>query len=158
MALRPGSPARDTGRGAAFDQRGFAIFGIAPDKGAYESGTLANYNAFIWETLPATATIAQHAATFDFDGDGATNEGEYLAGTIVTNPASVFRVTAFSGTPGDLLLSFPSVAGRHYQLEESIDLANWTPIISNLPGTGNAINISLGSSEPRYFLRVRVGP
>ena len=41
------------------DQRGFSLVGT-PDLGAYEAGTFTNYNAWIWETLPVTATDAQH--------------------------------------------------------------------------------------------------
>ncbi len=160
MALKPGSPARHAATGSTIlaDQRRFPLVGT-PDLGAYEADTLdRNFNAFIYETLPASTPNAQYAATFDFDGDGANNEGEYLAGTIVTSPAGVFRVTAFTGNPGDLILSFPSVVGRHYQLEESTNLIAWTPIISGLPGTGVVITLGLGSSQPRYFVRVRVGP
>ena len=119
-------------------------------------GAARHFANFIWETLPATP--AQHATTFDFDGDGANNLNEWLALTDAANPASLFRITQIFGTPGDLFVSFPSVVGRRYHLEESTDLANWTPILSNLPGTGNVINVHLGRSEPRYFLRARVGP
>ena len=63
MALLPGSPARNaaTGSTVTSDQRGFPIVGT-PDIGAYEAGTFTNYNAYIWETLPVTATVPQHAS------------------------------------------------------------------------------------------------
>ncbi len=164
MAPMPGSPAINgsLGSSATSDQRGFPIVG-APDIGAYESGTLTNFNAFIWETLPATATAAQHAATFDFDGDGATNEGEYVAGTGVTNPQSVFRVKSVTLVGGELRLLIPTVNGRTYRLEESIDLTNpaaWTLLPGTYPGTGNdlLLGITPPANTPRYFLRPRVGP
>jgi predicted outer membrane repeat protein len=161
MALRPGSPARNVSydRGGAFDQRGFAIFGT-PDIGAYEAGTLTNYNAFIWETLPATATVAQHAATFDFDGDGATNGDEYIAGTVVTNPASVFRVTGLTRSGNLLSITFPSVLGRNYALEYSTTLEpdSWLGISgTDRAGTGSPLTISLtvGGAFPQFFVRPR---
>ena len=55
-------------------------------KGAVDRSK-ATTNAFIWETLPATATEAQHATSFDFDSDGANNLNEFASGAIVTNPA-----------------------------------------------------------------------
>ena len=78
MALLPGNPARNAATGSTItsDQRGFPIVGT-PDLGAYEAGTLSNYNAFAWESLPASATAAQRAYDFDFDGDGAGNGLEY---------------------------------------------------------------------------------
>lgn len=162
MALRPGSPARDTGRGASFDQRGFPALGLDPDKGAYQTGTLTNYNAFIWETLPATATEAQRAATFDFDGDGATNEGEYIAGTVVTNPSSVFRVTNTTRSGNILSVTFPSVVGRSYSLEgtESLNPVDWQPLPGgSFPGTGNPITLALDiTGYPSFFIRIHVRP
>ena len=164
MALMPGSPARDaaTGSTATTDQRGFPIVGT-PDLGAYEAGTLSNYNAFIWETLPATATLAEHAATFDFDGDGATNGDEYLAGTIVTDLASVFRVTNLTFVGNNFSVTFPSVVGRNYALEYSPTLApgSWLVISgTDRAGTGNPLTISItvGPALPQLFVRPRVGP
>ncbi len=83
VALRPGSPARNTAPGGSetSDQRGFPIVAPAHDIGAYETGTFTNFNAFIWETLPAAATAPQHAPTFDFDGDGRPNVLEYATFT-----------------------------------------------------------------------------
>ncbi len=70
-----------------------------PDIGAYEAGTLSpNYNAYIYETLPAAATPAHHAVAFDFDGDGdgdgQTNEAEWRAITNAPSSNSFFALTA----------------------------------------------------------------
>ena len=107
--------------------------GGTPDLGAYEAGTLTNFNAFIYETLPANASDAQHAAAFDFDGDGAKNLDEWIAGTVVTDPASVFRVTEVSRSGTILSITFPTVVGRSYTLESSTDFLTWTPRNANLP-------------------------
>jgi hypothetical protein len=95
MPLRPGSPARNAATSATHstDQRGFPVIGVR-DIGAYEAGTLVpNYNAFIWETLPNTATAPQAAATFDFDGDGASNQFEWLSQTSPADATSRFAIT-----------------------------------------------------------------
>jgi len=164
MALLPGSPARNAAVSSTIisDQRGFPIIGT-PDIGAYEAGTLdTSYNAYIWESLPSTATVAQHASTFDFDGDGVTNVDEWPA---LTDPGSASSVLRFSNiTPvGDFLhVSFPSVAGRNYTFEYSTDLINWqtVPPGTPIPGSGDVINVPIGpvNGYTRYFLRLRVGP
>ena len=162
MALEPGSPARNTAVGSTVtsDQRGFSIVG-APDIGAYEAGTLTNFNAWIWELLPATASVAQHASTFDFDGDGVNNGNEFLAQTNPGDPTSYLRVTQTTRTATTLTIAFPSVAGRNYSVEASTDLSGWTQIDGPLTGTGSTLSrnyIFPGGIPPRYFIRVRGGP
>ena len=162
MPLTAGSPARDAGTLSPFttDQRGFPrVVGAAADLGAYEAGTFANCDIWIWESLPATATPAQHAATFDFDGDGQTNGDEWL---YLTNPASgaSFFNPALSTTGATLTLTFPSVTGRTYTLEYSDTLAPGSWILSGLPavaGDGSVKIFTLPHSSPaRRFFRIRV--
>ncbi|MFM2243620.1 MAG: hypothetical protein RLZ97_2476, partial [Verrucomicrobiota bacterium] len=162
MALRIGSPARNASVGSTriTDQRGFPMIG-KPDLGSYEAGTTSkHYNAWIWETLPTTAIPEQHATTFDYDGDGNSNELEWLAGTIPTQPGSVFRpVSAVDGQ--DLLITFPTVSGRTYQLQQSDNLAaeSWTNRGSSLMGQGNQHTFRIPIATPtRRFFRVRIMP
>ena len=160
MALKPASPASNaaTGSTATSDQRGFPIVGT-PDLGAYEAGTITNYANFIWETLPASATDAQHAATFDFDGDGASNGDEWLAFTHPGNPTSHFGITSFSKTGSIFSITFPTVLGRNYFVEYSLDLLTWSPFTSVFAGTGNPIAV-LGNfpGATKVFLRPLVSP
>ncbi len=71
------NPARNAAVGNSFtrDQRGFAITDGKPDIGAYEAGDVSNFNAWIYENLPAStaATALVHRAFFDCDGDGVSN-------------------------------------------------------------------------------------
>ncbi len=161
-ALILNSPARNTSVGsmASGDQRGFPIVGGIPDIGAYEAGTLANYNAFIWETLPAGATVGQHAPLFDYDGDGAINGNEWLALTNPANPASLFRITNLVRVGANVDLTFTTVVGRNYTFEFSLNLVTWTPITATVAGTGNPFTITLGPTTglDQVFYRVRVGP
>lgn len=160
MALLPGSPAREaaTASGIA-DQRGFAIVG-APDIGAYEAGTLdANFNAYIWESLPVTADNAQHAGAIDFDGDGASNQDEWEAQTDPADPASRFRILSVARSGFDLDISFTSEVGRHYGVDYSYDLETWYDAGGGIPGTGSPISFPVGPFvTPNGFLRIRVGP
>lgn len=159
MALRPGSPARSgaTSSTAATDQRGFPPVGLR-DLGAYEAGTPVNYDAFIWETLPDTASVPEHAATFDYDGDGQSNGDEYTAGTLVTDPLSVFRIVQTSLGGGIFSVTFPTVPGRTYQLQSSPDLADpWTDVGSAAGGTGGNVTLPVTvTGFSRYFFRVTV--
>ena len=161
MALIPTSPVRNASiaSAATADQRSFPIISTA-DIGAYEAGTLTNYNAWIWETLPASATIAQHAAGADFDGDGATNGDEYLAGTNPTDIASRFRLVSAVRNAANLDVTFTSVLGRPYGLEITTDLISYTTVASGVVGTGSPITIPIGpvTGFPRFFVRARVGP
>ncbi|HRK13298.1 MAG TPA: choice-of-anchor Q domain-containing protein, partial [Prosthecobacter sp.] len=163
LALLPGSPARNAATGTATsDQRGFPIIGT-PDIGAYEAGNnLATiYNAWIWETLPAIATTPQHATTFDFDGDGQTNEAEWLALTDAANPNSRFAATP-ARNGANLEITVPTAAGRIYTLLQSGTLVggSWSaaPGFTPQPGTGIPIIFQVPIASTRMFYSVQVSP
>ncbi|MCU0748521.1 MAG: hypothetical protein MUF13_03140 [Akkermansiaceae bacterium] len=164
VALRPGSPALSnaTASPVITDQRGFGIVGGAKDSGAYEAGNFLNenYKVFAQEALPHTATTPQRAATFDFDGDGTSNQLEWLAGTGANNPTSRFRLGLFQDE-GDLKISFPTITGRSYRLEQSATLLENSWSDSGLPPkTGNnALQnfiVTPATGPTRLFYRVGV--
>ena len=163
MALRPGSPARNAavGSSATSDQRGFPIVATA-DIGAYEAGTLINCPVYVVESLPAAATAAQLAPSFDFDGDGATNQDEWNALTDPANPASVLRITRVLRSDGILAMTFPSVTGRKYTLWSSDALVTWTNTgLPFITGNGSDRTFTLplpGAGIARRFYRVHVSP
>jgi hypothetical protein len=164
MALEPGSPALNHATvltpPITSDQRGFPIVG-SPDIGAYEAGTTTNYNAWIYENLPASATAAQHAAGADYDGDGVSNYNEWLA---LTNPASAtssFHITNATVSGTNIRVTYPTVVGRNYTFEYSTDLVSWTPVAGlSVAGTGSPVTTTIGPTNGfiKYFVRVRTGP
>ncbi|HEX8077772.1 MAG TPA: choice-of-anchor Q domain-containing protein, partial [Chthoniobacterales bacterium] len=159
MALKPGSPARNAATGSTIttDQRGFPIIGV-PDIGAYEAGTITNFNNFIWETLPASATDEQHDADADYDGDGQSNSSEFIAGTDAGNSASVFKMT-IDRNQSVFTLTFTTVLGRRYRLQSSPDLLTWTDFLPVINGTGNPISEPVGSGGfNKFFFRARIEP
>lgn len=63
----------------------------------------------------------------DFDGDGLTNQEEYLAGTYAFDTAdalSLAIVEIIAG--GRARLQFLAITGRTYTIESSADLVTWT--------------------------------
>lgn len=164
MALIPASPARNASVASlsTFDQRSFPMVGT-PDIGAYEAGNqLATiFNAFIWENLPASATIPQHASGADFDGDSASNFSEWLALTNPGDAASLFRILSAARNGTNLDVIFTSVVGRNYAIEYTTDFVNWINIPgAERSGTGSPILSPIGpvTGFPRLFFRARVGP
>ena len=180
MALLPGSPARDAAVGSALttDQRGFPIVGT-PDIGAYEAGTLLNYNAWAYETLPASATPAQRAPTADYEQDGRSNLLEYASQTDGTQPNGGSPLTFTRNPAGTLAtLVFPyhfNVPDLLYNIERSTTLTGtWTtlflinsanitftvpaPGASYVSNTSDSITISdtFITGQPRFFYRMRI--
>ncbi len=100
------------------------------------------------------------AATADPDGDGASNLAEALAGTDPTSPASRFTAVPERDANGDLLLRWPSIAGKRYHLRFSADLVTWVDLPTAFPGTGadrSEIISPIGApAAPRQFWQVAV--
>lgn len=122
-------------------------------------------------TLPALDAYADWAAahfpnpnapnaarTADPDGDGATNEQEFLAGTDPNNRTSVLSVLSSTLQPnGDLAVTFRTVIGKRYRLMLSSDLATFT--MHGVPFTAPATTTPLTVPQAgRKFLKLEVLP
>lgn len=72
----------------------------------------------------------------DFDGDGASNYAEYLAGTSPVDSRSVFMMTAQPSTNSAAFnIKWLSVAGKTYTIYKSTDLkAGFAVFKDNIPG------------------------
>jgi hypothetical protein len=145
MALFPGSPALDQGviTPLPTDQRGFQRSrGAAPDSGAYEAGTYSNFEAWAWETLPGTATPAQRAPGYDFDGDGRTLLLEYAAqgsGTIPEFGTIPGFTRNAAGTVATIVIPYRyNSADLRYTIERSAGLFDdWLAIVTIDSGTSS---------------------
>ena len=115
-----------------------------------------------WEETNGMNLLFPGDAILDADGDSLTNLGEFLAGTDPLNPASSFRVQPFSRSPspGQLQLSWESVAGKRYRVLASGDLLTWAPLPGiNVLATGSETQVVVPDALAgrTYFLRVTTG-
>ena len=84
----------------------------------------------IWNILP----------TDDFDGDGYSNEQEFIAGTIPVEESDFLKIDEFNQSAAGLMaLKFLSAPGRTYEVPQTTNLITtvWTPselsLASNVP-------------------------
>ena len=83
-----------------------------------------------WESLHGLNLTDPGDALADPDGDGATNLGEFIAGTDPQVAVSVFAATHTVALDGAVTLQFTAVAGKSYRIEASAALvgASWSTV------------------------------
>jgi len=93
----------------------------------------------------------------DMDGTGMTNFQKSVAGLDPRNAASVFNA-AVSSSGTVATISWPSVAGKHYQVEAIATLTSgsWSNIGASLAGTGARMTYSAALTPAAMFFRVVV--
>ena len=96
----------------------------------------------------------------DPDGDGQDNEGEFSAGTIPVNSASVFRIRRINPAGNDYQITFSAVPGKFYQIERRAELTAgpWILVADNLSTAGDEIQVTVPAvaGGDRGFYRARV--
>ena len=118
-----------------------------------------------WEDQFSLSKTNAADAALDLDGDGASNANEFLAGTIPTNAASVFRIVAVqresNSGASDLEHGRRQELPRADQRQCDDPFADLSPLIT-VPGTGesttNLVDASAVTNAPARFYRVRLGP
>ena len=80
---------------------------------------IAEAQAFLDEAMPGET----YDPWGDYDGDGASNYSEFLAGTIPFDGSDFLRVTGFGAAEGRLALKFEHVGGHVYAVSSSPSLA-----------------------------------
>jgi len=128
---------------------------------AWINGELAGQLSYEgWRTLkfepdddPAGASEA------DADGDGVTNQDEYLAGTEPLDGESTMR-PLLSAMEEGFKLSFPVPVNRSFRIDASEDLESWTPwdVPGNqgLPVSGGIVEMVVPPADPLKFFRVEL--
>jgi hypothetical protein len=90
----------------------------------------------------------------DPDGDGFTNQQEFILGTDPRDPSSTL-VLGMGNAANGADLNFDSVTGRSYSVLVRTNLIHgtWTPF-TNLTGTGVAISVKDTNNWPNVYYRV----
>ncbi|MEO7099561.1 MAG: alpha-L-fucosidase [Luteolibacter sp.] len=100
------------------------------------------------------------ADSADPDGDGWTNQQEFVSGTDPQNRASLLKLDQMQAVGNDMRLSFPTVVGKTYRLERSDTLtdASWTTVQADIAGTGVTIQVAdpNGAGLAKRFYRIVV--
>jgi hypothetical protein len=99
------------------------------------------------------------AAAGDADGDGKSNADEAKAGTDPWSSTDIIKVTDLTLNGANLEVRWPSVIGKRYKVQSSLDLsnpANWTDATGFLDGSGADIMQAFPAGGGGTFYRVAV--
>ncbi len=94
----------------------------------------------------------------DPDGDGQSNQIEFIAGTNPQNSLSMFKAEITPAAEGAFLLTWPSVPGKNYVILESTTLTSgWLPLQSLVAGPGGTTTHLLpGPHQGNRFFKIQV--
>jgi len=93
----------------------------------------------------------------DDDNDGSPDVDEVVFATDPFSAASKFSVDFSRSGASSMTLSFPTITGRSYKVETSVNLSGWT-VQSTYPGNDITRKVTLGINplEKQRFYRVSV--
>jgi glucose/arabinose dehydrogenase len=121
-----------------------------PERQTYDEWRLAEFGS---------SSSSEGTASSDPDGDGQTNEQEFVANTDPRSPAS-FLTTQLSADGSNITLTFNVPEGRSALIETSSDLNAWTlwdiPGNNGLPLTSGPVSFSGPASGAKQFFRLRL--
>lgn len=122
-----------------------------------EADTDADGMGDTWEAAHGL-TVGTHDATADKDGDGQNNRAEWLSGTLPEDSASTFRVTTTATTGADIVITWPAVAGRRYNVASATALGGTWTTLNLAPLTAGTFTHTGGASGPARFYRIELTP
>jgi hypothetical protein len=106
--------------------------------------------------------IAKEAAPdADPDGDGFTNQAEYISGTVPTNSLSLLKIESVTLTSGGSTITWQSAAQKRYQVWSKRDVAGdlWQTVDSPVLGSENLTQFTDVSATNGFrFYRIQALP
>ena len=108
-------------------------------------------------------TTAGVSASLDSDGDGFTNAQEYALGTDPKNAGSTFKVGEMSRSGTSLTISWPSVAGKKYQVQTATQLgaSSWQnagEVVTPSASGTSTVTVPVAADAASCFVRVNLLP
>ena len=106
-------------------------------------------------------TSANQVRSGDFDGDGLSNEHEWIAGTDPKDVLSGLRIVSLGREVSADRITWKSAAGKSYSIEASPDLGQlqpWIPVRTDIPSGGEQTSTTVArtAGQPFRFYRVKV--
>ncbi|MGI8602423.1 MAG: lamin tail domain-containing protein [Verrucomicrobiales bacterium] len=91
----------------------------------------------------------------DSDGDGTPDSVEAMFGTDPNDPNSRANVTSSITTQGQIGLSWPTVAGRNYRVDRSLNLVDWFPLQTvSANAATTAFTDPAAATNMRFYYRI----
>lgn len=110
-----------------------------------------------WE-LEHFGNLGTATATSDFDGDGQTDWGEFVAATDPTNQLSYQHIEIIGFSTNTFVVRFDTATGRIYRIDCSSFMTppDWLPLFTNIEGTGLPLELNDTNNIPVRFYRQAV--
>ena len=114
------------------------------------------------DTIPDIWALRYQAGALDpaadSDGDGASNASESSAGTDPLAAGSLFRVSSIIRNVAGVDLTFPTLPGKRYQVQDngSLAAATWSNFGALYLGTGGEMDATIAAPTTARFFRVYV--
>jgi hypothetical protein len=121
---------------------------------------LTQLQAWRQANFGTTANSGDAADSADPDGDGWSNAQEFASGTNPKDRTSLLKISQVIRTGNDIVISFPTVAGKVYRVEcsDTLPTGSWTVVQDSIAGTGSTVQVTDtgGTAQSRRFYRIVV--
>ncbi len=115
-----------------------------------------------WEVEYFGSAASEHPGSTDSDGDGSSDQAEFLSGTDPTDPASNLQLLSPTLSSASFKLTWGVTPGRNYRVLSSTNAVDWAPLTSwaraGLTQTQLTYTFPLGDLATPRFFRIQATP